>query len=361
LITSELYQKDLFSYSAVKSIEEKFKELDEPDFFIKKYNSYVVFELYQHFATKKKLSSLADCGTYLGFDLYKHISKEEYQKRLSGANFCRDRFCDMCNWRRARKYAIENFKLLKYIQSKEKVRYIFATFTIKNPRVEELKDYVKLFNRAWQRMTQTKRWRNSILGYIKAIEIPFQKTDKRYINLHAHCLFIVPSIYFDKKYDLYIKQSEFQEMWQKALRVDYNPSVDIRIIKPNKNRNEDDEIVSVVAETTKYPLKSVDLHGIDWRVFKELVEQTKNMRFLSFGGIAKLYRCEIFGSEEFDDSDLIGDYDELDLSVWEKIGKLWYSLEAGKYVLHRFVPEKNEENLNKKSIKNNEKIMKERG
>ena len=209
----------------------------------------------------------------------------------------------MCNWRRARKYAIENFKLLKYIQQQQKVRYIFATFTIKNPLLSELKSYVKLFNQAWKRMTSSKRWRNSILGYIKAIEIPFQKSDKSYINLHAHCLLIVPSVYFDKKYDLYITQQDFREMWRKALRVDYNPSVDIRIIKPNKNRNEDDEIASVVAETTKYPLKSIDLHGIDWRTFKELTQQVKNMRFISYGGIARLYRYELFGTDDLDDTD----------------------------------------------------------
>ena len=330
----ELYQKDLFSYNEEEYIKEEFSRLNESNFFKKKLNSFVVFELYQHFASKSKLQKLADCGTYLGFDLYKHIFSGEYDKKLSQANFCRDRFCEMCNWRRARKYAIENFKLLKAIQSENKVRYIFATFTIKNPLISDLRASVKQFNQAWQRMTQTKRWRNSILGYIKAIEIPFQKTDNNYINLHAHCLLVVPSIYF--KGDLYIKQGEFQDMWKNALRVDYNPSVDIRIIKPNKNRNEDDEIASVVAETTKYPLKSIDLRGIDWQKFKILVEQVKNMRFLSFGGITKDYRKKLFGTEEFDDSDLIGNYDEFDLSVWEKIGRLWYSLDAGKYKLHKF-------------------------
>jgi len=342
-VIEELYQKNLFSYSRKKDIEQKFQELDELEFLVKKYNSFVVFELYQHFAKKSKLQTLADCGTYLGFDLYKHISQEMYQKKLAHANFCRDRFCEMCNWRRARKYAIENFKLLKAIQSENKVRYIFATFTIKNPLISDLRASVKQFNQAFHRMIRTKRWRNSILGYIKAIEIPFQKTDKDYINLHAHCLLVVPSVYFDfKNYDLYIKQKEFQEMWKKALRVDYNPSVDIRIIKPNKERGEDDEIASVVAETTKYPLKSIDLTGINWQKFKILTEQVKNMRFLSFGGIAKEYRKIMFGDEEFDDTDLIGDYDEFDLAVWEKIGKLWYSLDVGKYKLHKFEDKRGE-------------------
>jgi len=332
----KLYQKDLISYSADQDIRKNFAELDEFDFLVKKYNSFVIFELYQYFAKKSKLHKLADCGTYLGFDLYKHITTQEYQKKLAHANFCRDRFCEMCNWRRARKYAIENFKLLKAIQGENRVRYIFATFTVKNPLISDLRASVKQFNQAWKRMTQTKRWRNSILGYIKAIEIPFQKTDNNYINLHAHCLLIVPTSYFKVSLDLYIKQKEFQQMWQNALRVDYSPSVDIRIIKPNKNRGENDEIASVVAETTKYPLKSVDLRGIDWQKFKMLVEQSKNMRFLSFGGIAKDYRKLLFGTDEFDDSDLIGDYDELDLSVWEKIGRLWYSLDAGKYTLHTY-------------------------
>jgi len=336
LITSELYQKDLISYSEEEEIKKKFEELDEIDFLVKKINSFVVFEFYQYFASKSKLQRLAECGTCLGFNVHKNINTDDYKKKLSNANFCRDRFCEMCNSRRAKKYAIENFKLLKYIQSKEKVRYIFATFTIKNPKVEELKYYVKLFNRAWQRMTQTKRWKNSILGYIKAIEIPFQKTNKDYINLHAHCLLIVPTSYFKSSLNLYIKQNEFQEMWKNALRVDYSPSVDIRIIKPNKERGEDDEIASVVAETTKYPLKSIDLTGINWQKFKILVEQTKGLRFLSFGGIAKSFRKELFGNEEFDDSDLIGDYDEFDLSIWKKIGKVWYRLDSGKYKLYKF-------------------------
>ena len=38
-------------------------------------------------------------------------------------------------------------------------------------------------------------------------------------------------------------------MWKDALRVDYNPSVDVRIIKSD---NEKDPIAKVVAEAFKY-------------------------------------------------------------------------------------------------------------
>jgi plasmid rolling circle replication initiator protein Rep len=359
-LSNELYQKKVSFFSVEQEIKEKFKFLDELDFLVKKYNSFKVFELYQNFASEKKLNALADCGTFLGFDLYQNISNQEYKKKLSNANFCKDRFCEVCNWRRARKFAIQNFQTLKTIQMNEKVRYIFATFTIKNPLIYDLKENIKLFNKAWDRMTRTKRWKNSILGYIKAIEIPFQKTDKRRINLHAHCLIVVPSVYFDfKNYDLYIKQNEFQEMWKKALRVDYSPGVDIRIIKANKNRNEDNEIASVVAETTKYPLKSVDLNGINWKVFQVLTEEVKGMRFVSFGGIVREYRLKLFGNVELDDDDLIYSVDDdLDDLFWRYIGKLWYLLDEGKYVLYSFDEDKLQKNnkLIKKEFENERKI-----
>jgi len=343
----ELYQKldnNQENFDRKKTIEERFAELDEPEFYVKKYNSFVIFELYQHFASKKKLQRLADCGTYLGFDLFKHIQKNDtYTKKLANANFCRDRFCEMCNWRRARKYAIENFCLLKAIEQRYKVRYIFATFTIKNPLISDLRANIKLFNQAWRRMVKTKRWINSILGYIKAIEIPFQKTDNNRINLHSHCLLIVPTTYFNKNCNLYIKQQEFKEMWQKALRIDYQPSVDIRIIKKNENRDSDDAIASVVAETTKYPLKSIDLNNISWQKFKILVEQTKYLNFVAYGGIARDMRVELFGSDEFTDDDLISNVcEKFDESIWQKIGKLWYQLDAGKYKLHSFERIENE-------------------
>ncbi len=334
----ELYQKD---NKNVKIIE-KFKELDEPNFLIKKRNSQVVFDLYSNFASKNKLQRLQECGTTLGFDLYKHPKKDEYNKKLASANFCKDKFCEMCNWRRARKYAIQNFKTLKAIQEENNVRYIFATFTIKNPEIKDLRETIKHFNKSWDRMVRTKKWKNSILGFVKAIEIPFQKSNKDYINLHAHCLLVVPTKYFNKNYNLYIKQNEFKKMWQKALRVDYTPSVDIRIIKPNPNRNEDDAIASVVAETTKYPMKALDFNGIDWQKFKILTEQTKGLRFVSFGGIVLEYRRKVLDEDDFNEDDLIGNesVNEEEINTWEYLGRLWYSLNCGKYELTHFEPSK---------------------
>ena len=44
-----------------------------------------------------------------------------------------------------------------------------------------------------------------------------------------------------------------RKMWKIALRADYTPSVDVRIIKSN---DQTDPIAKVVAEAFKYPMKS---------------------------------------------------------------------------------------------------------
>ena len=48
---------------------------------------------------------------------------------------------------------------------------------------------------------------------------------------HFHALLLVQSNYFTTNY---IKQNDWVEMWQKALRVDYAPSVNVKAVKPLK-------------------------------------------------------------------------------------------------------------------------------
>ena len=41
----------------------------------------------------------------------------------------------------------------------------------------------------------------------------------------------------DPTNNLYLKKDDYAQMWQKALKVDYVPVCDVRIIKPNKEKN----------------------------------------------------------------------------------------------------------------------------
>ena len=55
------------------------------------------------------------------------------------------------------------------------------------------------------------------------------------IKTHFHLLFVVEPQYFVSTRNKYLTKNDFSKMWQKALRVDYEPVVDIRIVKSNIN------------------------------------------------------------------------------------------------------------------------------
>jgi plasmid rolling circle replication initiator protein Rep len=314
----------------MQNCTKKLPILEEVEFQEHKILTLDIIDKYQYF-NKNKSINMTDCGQRLQFGLYENIQTLEQQKHLEEMYTCKDRFCAFCNWRRARKLGIQAYAVLKAIESENKVRYIFATFTVRNCHINDLSDTIKLMNKAFARMIETKRYKNSILGFMRALEFPPQKDNNEYIHPHFHCLFVVPAKYFDTKHNLYIKQEEWITMWQKALRVDYAPSVDIRIIKA---KGEADPIAKAVAETVKYPLKTMDLKSMSVDLFKELVEQMKRKRALAFGGIVKEYRKKLI-LDDVEDGDLI--YDDLkNEEIWKRIKTLLYEFKNGDYGLQYY-------------------------
>lgn len=309
---------------------QKLPILEEIEFQEKKLLTLPIIEKYQYF-NKKKANDMIDCGRRLQFGLYENILTKEHQKKLEEMYTCKDRFCAFCNWRRSRKLGIQSYEVLKAVEAENKVRYIFATFTVKNCHINELSKTIKLMNSSFDRMFKTKRIKSSILGFMRALEFPPQKDNKEYIHPHFHCLFVVPAKYFDTKHNLYIKQEEWIQIWKKALRVDYDPSVDTRIIK---SKNGSDPIAKAVAETVKYPLKSVDLKDMNVKLFEELVLQMKNKRALAFGGIVKDYRKKLI-LDDAENGDLI--YDGLENEeIWKRIKSLIYDFKQGEHGLQYY-------------------------
>ena len=60
--------------------------------------------------------------------------------------------------------------------------------------------------------------------------------------------------YFRSKAD-YLKQEEWTELWQKAMKLDYTPMVDIRAVKADKGKG----LKGAILETAKYPVKPFDV------------------------------------------------------------------------------------------------------
>ena len=161
-------------------------------------------------------------------------------------------------------------------------------------------------NKAFKRMHETIRFKNAIAGFCRIFRNTPSKDDSNFTHPHFHCILAVRSSYFK---NIYIKQYEWQEMWKDALRVDYNPSVDVRIIKSD---NEKDPIAKVVAEAFKYPMKSSSLDAITWQQFQVLYNELFRLRFISYGGILKQYR-EALNQDDVEMGDLIHELEKMNL------------------------------------------------
>ena len=228
----------------------------------------------------KYASRIYDCSQILKF------APTPDKLVLKHAFFCRVRYCPVCQWRRSLLWRAVMFQPLPALNEKyPSSRWVFLTLTVKNPPVTELRDTLKAMNSAWQRLAQTKRFKGVVKGFIRTTEVTRGKDGDMMAHPHFHALLLVQSNYFTTNY---IKQNDWVEMWQKALRVDYAPSVNVKAVKPPK-KGEKDNLDKAICETLKYSVKPSDIakddDGGEW--LHEMTRQTLNMRFIATGGILK--------------------------------------------------------------------------
>ena len=137
----------------------------------------------------------------------------------------------MCNWRRSLKMYSQVSQITDKILTTRKSRFIFVTLTVKNPDAEHLTETLDLMNKGFSYITSNSRtfapaqkFKESLQGYIKATEITYNSKENTY-HPHIHCIFQVKTSYFTKGY---IKKSDWVELWQKAMNLDYQPSVHVK-------------------------------------------------------------------------------------------------------------------------------------
>lgn len=258
------------------------------------------------------------CGSMLQFLKERNLVSEEIRRRLVKGNFCKYRFCPMCQWRMARKVCREVLGRLRTInEAHNGVALLFLTLTIKNEHITELKSTVKHLSQAFQRLQQSKQYKDAVLGSIRAIEFLGDNTEQGECHPHFHCLLVVPKSYF-KSRD-YINFEEWTSLWQRSLRVDYRPIVNVQRVKPKGKMS---AIVAAALEVVKYSVTSSDLEKLSKEDFQELDRQTRNIRQYNYSGELK---------------DAEPTFDELeDESLWELLEEEYYHWANGKYSKRKF-------------------------
>ena len=243
---------------------------------------------YEEAGNPKKAKRVRECGTYLAFELYEHLLTAEQRRKLKSGNFCGVKWCPMCAWRKSRKYASEVRSILTQLEALRPVRYVFLTLTMKNVPLTELKTALKTMHRAFNLLSKSPEFKASVLGYIRALEALGGSTQAGEAHPHYHCLLVVKPEYFSGKG--YITQARWAEIWQRCLRADYVPVVDVRKVKPKSDKWTARD--SAIIETLKYMAKPQSVGSLCQKDFEELDRWTRGINQFARGGVLNDFKPE---------------------------------------------------------------------
>ena len=275
----------------------------------KKVEAIKISSLYRY--SEKKHEKIKDCSVQLWKETWEHqISFDK--KELFSSNSCQLRFCPVCSWRKALKSSAILYTNLSKMQN---VNFLFLTLTLKNCDILDLKDTLKLMSESFARLRKTSEWIKNIKGYIRAVEITVADDGKMHPHFHV-LLQVIPT--YGKHKGYYISQQEFTNLWQNSLKIDYKPIVDVRVIRP-KNEGKD-SLISSVAETVKYTLKSSDILKMNQDTFPILDLSMKGVKTLNCGG--SLLHC-LKPSEN----------EEINQEDWVLLSRELFNWENGDYIL----------------------------
>lgn len=252
---------------------------------------------------KKRSDHMQRCCDYLVFGDVVNQVTGEVTRKLQAAEFCRDRLCPMCSWRKSLvTFSQLSDIMLRIDATTDGLVPIFLTLTMRNCGSSDLADCISRELRAWSRMVTSKHrrkpWRIAV-GWFRALEITYNKKDGTW-HPHIHAILLVEPDYFENP-DKYIDQREWEAEWQWALGVDYKPRVDVRTIKGSQAK--------AIAEVAKYTVKPGewldidDGDGTDERV-ELLARVLKGRRLTAFGGLMKETR-KALKQEDAETADLV--------------------------------------------------------
>lgn len=270
------------------------------------------------FITEEKLKSVCSCGEVLMF------RESDEGLKLEHALLCKDKMCPICAWRRSRKNGqIMRTVMSEFVNEYPTARYLHITLSAKNVKGQSLSNGFKELSDAWTRLKKYKKVDKNLLGFIRGTEVTYNvKRDD--FNQHMHILLAVRSTYF-KNGDNYIKQKEWRQLWQKALKVDYMPVVHVQVVKEKEVQDDslDDldlkiskELFYSILEVCKYPLKPLNLpedfnHDKKIEVLSYLVMGLYRKRQMGFGGEIKRIKKDLEAQgKNLDEDDLIASTDE---------------------------------------------------
>lgn len=216
-----------------------------------------------------------NCGSYLLF----HADQSKQKRKLAQANFCKNRFCPMCSWRKSLSDAFKIAIISHWIAEKHKKKFVFLTLTVPNVAKNELKESIKELNKSFNRLVMYKEVAGVVKGFVRKLEVTYNENRDDY-HPHLHIMIAVNKSYFSNR--TYLNHEKWLQLWQKATKNPKITQVDVRAIK----NNDDTSFFDAVLEIAKYTAKDSDMLKSE-EVFDTFYHSLKGVRLLGYGGLFK--------------------------------------------------------------------------
>ena len=252
--------------------------------------------------TESALEKLGRCGDHLIFNQCPNHSEE---KHLAQADFCRNRLCPMCNWRKSLKMFSQMSEIVEKMTTDHNgLRFIFLTLTVKNPSAADLSATIDAMNEGFKllvdkskNLAASKAVKKNILGWFKTLEITYNIKADTY-HPHFHVVLAVPDSYFTRGFTT---TEKWVKIWRACMKLDYDPVLDVRSVDMAEK--------GAVCEITKYAVKGEFLSDVcpqeqAVRVVTVLANTLRNRRLIGFGGLFRDVR-KFLKQEDVETGDLI--------------------------------------------------------
>lgn len=233
-----------------------------------------------------KADNISNCATHVGITIHNNVA------HIVKSNFCRERLCCVCAWRRQARFLAQMKPVLAYLEQTG-YKFIFATITVKNMAYDELETAVDDMMKGFSLLRHRRKIKRSWSGITRSLELTYNQKDKSY-HPHIHMLIAVTDDYFETP-GKYISQEELTQLWKESMNLDYTPICHIRRVDATDN---------AAVETLKYALKPTEAE----EALKAFHYVLKGRRLISFTGkfakTQKLFKLGDFENEMNDDNQL---------------------------------------------------------
>lgn len=265
---------------------------------LKKTRSIELANSFERLGYGKKASRVRFCGSALAF----LKSLETGEKTLHSADFCKERLCPMCQWRKSLKVFHQVSRVMDRVQLEQpKLVPLFLTLTLRNCSGADLSSTLDTIFRGWKNIIDHRKIKRVVQGWFRALEVTYNRQDDTF-HPHIHAIILVERSYFKKDNKDYMQTADWVQMWRKALKLDYDPVCDIRKVKNAKGK------YKAVAEVAKYTLKDTDFIFSEDELTDKVVEVLSNSlhgrRLFAFGGVMKVIAKQM-GVKEVAEGDLV--------------------------------------------------------